>query len=199
MFVLLGSAGILQAQKRGYTNHNEVGAITYGPIFLETGFAVRTFHGLQFSDSYSLGLTLGASRYPVEGEHKFWLVPLTVKNRYTLWPQHRASLFTDLDLGYGFGFLNAADERPSRRMEYTGGLAANPQIGLKIKGKESRHFWTIAAGYSYQRFGTKEYLDLQSQQNAMISMPTPSWNDQDLIAIERYNLHRVTLMLGFGF
>ncbi len=188
----------LHAQQFSYRNQQEVGLVSYGPIPAEIGFAARTFHGAQLSDAYTLGVNIGVARFPVEGKNTIWTMPLTVKNRYVLNPMHKAAFFADLDVGYALASLNKEQKAAPRWSSYHGGAVINPQIGLKVKKTAHKFYWTITGGYIYQRFGITNYSNFDPNLNlrdpAMVDW-IADFNQEK----NSYDLHRVTLMLGFGF
>ncbi|WP_333865627.1 hypothetical protein [Sphingobacterium sp.] len=182
------------AQTKRYTNHNEFSVITYGPAFLESGFGLHTYHGLQFHENISLGLNTGLDRYPVNGEGSKWFLPLSAKVNYVEFPDRKRSFFAGLDLGYGFAFLNKNISEKNLKYEYQGGVLVNSQLGWRFKFKNSAKYWSLAAGYRYQQYSRKDSYIPPSA-----SLPdTDPWYGKTQID-KKYDLHRFTLQIGVGF
>lgn len=169
------------AQTKKYTNHNELSVITYGPAFLESGFGLHTFHGLQVHEKYAVGLNTGLDRYPVNNEGSKWFVPLSAKINYVEFPARKRSFFAALDLGYSFAFLNKDGSEENLAYEYRGGLLLNPQLGWRFKFRDSQKYWSLGAGYRYQGYTSRDTHDEVSRNE------------------NKYHLHRVTLQIGLGF
>ncbi len=192
--------GISQAQTTKFTNHNEIGVITYGPVFLESGLAIRSFNGIHVGDHYATGVTIEVSRFPVNEDRKFWSVPLSAKGRYYFNPKRRISIFSDLDIGYNFTFLNGKNKIENEMYRYRGGLFVNPQLGLRLKSPHRDHFWTLSLGYRFQQFRETHF----SNYTYTAEKQGPIADDNRLEGYDyrqdnKYLLHRVAIMFGFGF
>jgi hypothetical protein len=190
----LSAAFSASAQTKKYTNHNEFSVITYGPAFLESGFGLHTFHGLQIHENIALGLNTGVDRYPVNGEGSKWFLPLSAKVNYVEFPDRKRSFFAGLDLGYSFAFLNKDLVENNFKYEYQGGLVINPQLGWRFKFKNSGKYWSLATGYRYQQYSRKDTYTRPSA-----SLPDTNIGYGTTQIDEKYDLHRFTLQVGFGF
>ncbi|WP_293946254.1 MULTISPECIES: hypothetical protein [unclassified Sphingobacterium] len=182
------------AQIKKYTNHNEFSVVTYGPIFLESGFALHTFHGLNLNEKFAIGLNTGLDRYPVDDNGEKWFLPLSTKINYVEYPKRKRSFFAGIDLGYGFAFLNKTFQTNNLKSKYRGGVLFSPQLGWRFKFKDSQSYWSLATGYRYQQFNREDSYSAPAS-----SLPNVD-NGYGLIHNEtRYHLHRFTLQVGIGF
>lgn len=193
ILALLGYLTV-DAQTKKYTNHNEFSVITYGPAFLESGFGLHTFHGVQLHENIALGLNTGVDRYPVNNEGSKWFLPLSAKVNYVEFPDRKRSFFAGLDLGYSFAFLNKNLVESNLKYEYQGGLLVNPQLGWRFKFKNSAKYWSLATGYRYQHYSRKDTYTRPSA-----SLPDTSIGYGITQMDKKYDLHRFTLQVGFGF
>lgn len=193
ILALLGYLTV-DAQTKKYTNHNEFSVITYGPAFLESGFGLHTFHGVQLHENIALGLNTGVDRYPVNNEGSKWFLPLSAKVNYVEFPDRKRSFFAGLDLGYSFAFLNKNLVENNLKYEYQGGLLVNPQLGWRFRFKNSAKYWSLATGYRYQHYSRKDTYTRSSA-----SLPDTNIGYETTQIDKKYDLHRFTLQVGFGF
>ncbi|GHE30312.1 hypothetical protein [Sphingobacterium griseoflavum] len=198
VLVIMAVQQLLHAQHISYRNQQEVGLVSYGPMPLEIGFAARSFHGVAIGDAHTLGVNVGVNRFPIEGKSTIWTVPLTIKNRYVLSPRRKAAFFTDLDVGYALASLNKERKAVPVWSTYDGGVVMNPQIGLKLASPSQNFFWTITGGYLYQRLAITTYSNYDPNFNSR-DPSTVDWIGDFNRERNRYAVHRLTFMLGFGF
>jgi hypothetical protein len=106
----------------------------------------------------------------------------------------KRSFFAGLDLGYSFAFLNKNLVESNLKYEYQGGLLVNPQLGWRFKFKNSAKYWSLATGYRYQHYSRKDTYTRPSA-----SLPDTSIGYGTTQMDKKYDLHRFTLQVGFGF
>ncbi|WP_104385059.1 hypothetical protein [Sphingobacterium sp. HMA12] len=182
------------AQTKKYTNHNELSVITYGPIFLESGFGLHTFHGLNLNEKFAIGLNTGLDRYPVNNNGAKWFLPLSAKVNYIAYPDRKRSFFAGVDLGYGFAFLNKTVQTNNLKSKYRGGVLFSPQLGWRFNFKNSQSYWSLATGYRYQQFKREDSYSAPSS-----NLPGRDYVNGLISNENRYHLHRFTLQVGLGF
>lgn len=135
--------------KRRYVNHTEVGGL-FGRVKYNLGYSenmvesknsltAQMFNGIQFSNRFSGGVTVGMDWYKTA-----LINPVALGVRYDLAGRKNARLYASGDVGYGFGWFH----QDSDRFNTKGGLMINPGVGMRY-GKPGGNAFTI--GLSYKR------------------------------------------------
>ncbi|WP_149912476.1 hypothetical protein [Sphingobacterium cavernae] len=185
--------------------HLEGGILTYGPETMELGLSFRGVNAWKYTDKFSAGLGVGYEKYTFnENEgNPFKALPLFTQAKYILCPDKSKSLYGAFDLGYSLS-LNKSEESTNTKKSYKGGLLASPQLGLLwYMNKDKKSHITLSFGYKYQRFTENIYFnnigwmfeanDFSSVKNVEIL------SGYDNYTKSKYNLHRLSVMLGIGF
>lgn len=203
-FLLALSLHGVSAQDKRYTTFIEGGLLTYGVATKELGFSFRGIHSKRVLSDLYVGLGAGYEKYmmnEVDGK-SFKILPLFVQGKYVLKSEKSSSLFAALDLGYGIAKLNKEQQNPEfEKFTYRGGILASPQIGVVFNTKRRQEFFTLSFGYKYQRSAEKRYY------NSMWGIGIPVRVETDSSPLQGYNnftdskyhMHRLSIMLGFGF
>lgn len=162
---LIVTASHAYGQDVSYTTHTEAGVLTYtAPFFEGMTFTGRTFHGVRLKRNWQLGLSAGLDKYT-----SFWVLPLSTGIRYVPHPDATNSLYTGVEVGYGFPWLN---KKTRDEQSFSGGFVIQPTIGLRIKGGV-----TLSVSYQQQRFASQ------------LRFPNNRVDDY-------YTFHRMALRLG---
>ncbi|WP_159636669.1 hypothetical protein [Sphingobacterium composti Ten et al. 2007 non Yoo et al. 2007] len=202
-FFLALSLHAANAQDKKQTTLIEGGLLTYGVATKELGFSFRGIHSKKVLPDLYVGLGTGYEKYmmnEVDGK-AFKILPLFVQGKYVLNSEKSSSLFAALDLGYGMGMLNKEQQTEFEKTTHKGGMLASPQIGVVFNTKRRQEFITLSFGYKYQGFAEKRYY------NSLWSIGTPIQDEMDSSPLQgydnftdsKYHLHRLSIMLGFGF
>lgn len=194
--LLYGLSPVL-GQEKTYTNHTEIGTLSYGFYPGQVSFSASTFHGVEFHRNYAVGLTLGVDRLRVEDEFTFWSMPIALRGRYTLNPERKTAFYGSVDIGYGLDVLNKEKRTENSLDTYDGGILWNPQVGLRIKPVDKKMFFSFSVGYKYTTFDVKRYYNFGgSTENPSL---TQDLRGYQVLREKDYNLHRLLLMVGIGF
>lgn len=183
--------------QNAYTNHTELGTLSYGLFPGQVGLSIRTFNGVELNRNYTVGLTVGLDKFRVEDELDFWSLPLSAQGRYNLHSERKVSFYGSLDMGYGLGVLNKEKRTENDYQIYKGGFLWNPQVGIKINSNRESMYFSFSVGYKYHRIGTKYYYrppDMESPTfgSDFLSGYRSVWE-------KNYDLHRLSFMFGIGF
>lgn len=167
-----------------FTNMTEFG-VSFGQVRYNVNLATenvqsrktitaQTFNGIQVRPKLALGGTVGVDWY-----NTALITPICAGVRYDLAQPGKKNLrvFTSLDTGYGFTWLN---EDPTG-YETRGGWVISPGIGFRIGRPQNANF---IMSFSYKR------------QEAEADKPL-GWNEISKIESRVYN--RVALRLGVSF
>ncbi len=146
-FILLSSSVYAQVnQRRGYTNHTEMGillgrvAFNNQPAISKASFSALTFNGYRFIPALAVGLTLGVDAYRTQ-----MIVPLSLGLRGDFLKNQKVTPFYALDVGKGMTGLIKNNTLSYKR----GGLHLNPALGLRFAtGGGSSLSWSV--GYKRQ-------------------------------------------------
>lgn len=194
--LLCGVSSVL-GQEKTYTNQTEIGTLSYGFYPGQVSFSASTFHGVEFHRNYAVGLSVGVDRLRVEDKFTFWSLPIAVRGRYTLSPERKTAFYGSVDIGYGVDVLNKEKRTENNLDTYNGGVIWSPQVGLRIKPEGKRMFYSFSAGYKYTAFGVKRYYNLGGGMESPVL--TQDLRGYQVMREQRYNLHRLSLMVGIGF
>jgi len=178
-----------------YTNHHEVGLLTYATSIGESGFSVLTNHGVALNPKVSLLLGTGVEYYPYDRfRYDVWTVPLTAGVRYLTNPEERSSFVVAADLGYGFAF--SKDDESSNEIS-SGGIKVNPMLGWRWKLGQKRSWLQAGIGYQFQSIKLK---------SGAVTGRTPAFDvlpgyipDQTISEKTSVDMQRIVLRVGFGF
>lgn len=190
LFIQIGNA-----QEKKFFNANEVGVIVYGPLLPEIGYGIRTVNGYVFKQRLHVGIGVAYEKYVLDEDDNLKALPLFLHTKYMLYPERKASLYGALDAGYGFAFVNKKIKDENQQMSFKGGFMYSPQIGLRILSKNRKSNWTIALGYKYQQLQKDHYYNI----TLLEDVGSNPHKDYDLFETKKYDLHRFSVMLGFGF
>lgn len=190
------------AQEQKYTTHIEGGILTYGPLTKELGYSFRGVNARRFTGNFSTGLGIGYEKYMLNENDggKFKALPIFVQAKYVFSPLKSKSFYTAFDLGYSTS-LNNSEENTFEKKSYKGGMLASPQIGIVWNTKHRQEFFTFSLGYKYQGFKEKRYYNFMWPNRTPMAVETGDarLNGYDNFTNSRYHLHRLSVMLGFGF
>lgn len=183
------------AQKMRYTNHTEMGVITYNLTFKEAGFNLQTFNGILLNPDLAVGATVGYEEYSVENRNIFSVLPISAAVRYTFLEPSKTRMIAALDAGYGFAWRN---NYSGNDIETFGGLRLSPELGLKFNTGAGNTFFSFAVGYHYQiikeDWSTKRDLIEPTYFSEYISNPIGDYQNE-----VKMNVHRFSVKVGFGF
>ena len=175
-------------QRLPYTSQYQVGILSYGPFFEDAGFTIESFHGVEFNNRLALGSTVGLDNYRIEGEARYWILPISAKLVTDLSLNPKTKLSLGIDGGYGFAGLNKEKIENQSKMSYEGGFMLQPFAGLKFKANK-KNFWSVSIGYKRQNFTVIEEI----QRTGDID---EEYRDKYTIA---YTLQRLVIRAGWGF
>lgn len=178
-----------------YTNHHEVGLLTYATSIGQSGFSALTNHGVALNPKVSLLLGTGVEHYLYDRmEHKVWIVPITGGVRYLSKPEERSSFVVAGDLGYGLAF--SKDDKSSNEIS-SGGIKVNPMLGWRWKLGEKRSWLQAGVGYQFQSIKLKA-ADNKGETINFDVIPGYIPN-QTISGKTSVDMQRIVLRLGFGF
>lgn len=183
-------------QERKFHNYSEIGVLSYGPYPDDVGLSLRHAAGFTWQKRYFAGVNIGADRYIANDNYKFWALPLTVQGRYTLSPDRKVSLIGSFDVGYGFSFLNKVNMTQNEKTKYEGGFVFNPQVGMRVRLKSEKAV-TLALGYKKQQFTVQRFW--KRSIGEVGSDDGDGLEGYDSSLVDKLSLHRVSVMVGFGF
>lgn len=197
---------VVWAQEHNQHTHVSGGILTYGPATNELGYTFRVVHSLNMKPKFSTGLGLGYERFILNETqgNSFKGLPLFAQVKYVLNPNKKRSLFGSFDLGYSIS-LNKTEEGTNFSVKYeksfNGGLLASPQVGLMQYTKNKKSHFVVSLGYHYQAFNEKMYAGWM---NNNFFLNSAIKNDiipdgYDNYTKSKYHLHRLSVLLGFGF
>lgn len=136
-FLLVCSS--IKAQKSIYTNQTEIGILA--GVQTLPSFTFQTFNGVKFSNSpFQVGVTAGLDVYS-----QIKIIPLAVGMRLDIFKSNSVNLYSGIDFGYGFTWL----ERKTETEEFDGGYMLNPCLGLRFKTNGSSLI-TLSLGFKRQ-------------------------------------------------
>lgn len=202
LFLCLIIGNSVFSQNKKHTTLIEGGILTYGLATKELGVSFRGVHNFQVISNLYAGFGTGYEKYmlnEVDGK-SFKGLPIFAQAKYVLKPENATSFFAALDLGYSVG-LNKDKESDFEKITYAGGVLTSPQIGIVFNTKHRKEFLTFSFGYKYQGFTENQYTNNRWQVGPPIEVETGTEKLKgfDNYTNHKYNMHRVSLMLGFGF
>lgn len=190
-------------QDKNHITLVEGGILSYGPATKELGFSFRAVHSVgMFPDLYT-GIGTGYEKYMLNevDSKSYKVLPLFAQAKYVHRAEKKTTLFFALDLGYGLGNLNKEVKTEFEKTTFKGGVLASPQIGAVFNTKRRQEFLTLSIGYKYQAFTEDSYYNYRwGNWNSMATgVSAAQFEDYDNFTTSKYHMHRVSVMLGFGF
>lgn len=192
-YVLLLSVVFISAangQQRSFFNHNELAVLSYDKPSAEAGIGIKSMNGLMITNRIGLGIGLGIDKLSVSDDEMFYILPVTLHGRYVLSPQKKISFYGNFDIGYGFDFLTKEVHTDVLDKTYKGGVAVNPQVGLRF-ATSKKLFWTIALGYKYQKVVMEKRWNNLNVFNSI--------NGFNHLEESKFGLNRAVIAFGLGF
>ena len=192
---LFSSLNMLTAQEKKFLTHAEVGILAYNPSFKESALAFKLFFGPQLNPGIALGGSSGFELYPVNGDLTYNVVPVEVGIRYKLPVKSLSKLYLAANMGYGIAWL---DKRMAGQSG-SGGIRLNPELGIRFSTGKSGNFISLAAGYQYQNFKSKQFYEKYYRYFGNYDILINTTHIKDFTETQNINTHRFSLKLGFGF
>ena len=176
--------------KKNYVNFTDFGGL-FGKSYMvlyqnstngytvspNTHFTFQTYNGVKVYKNLSVGATVGVDWF---SNYQIMPVSLGIRNVFGDIKAKKVRLFTGIDAGYGFMFLN---EKISDNQTITGGLALSPMVGMMIPTGGNAHF-TLSIGYKHNAFKSK--IENTNRDSFY-------FNETD------YKFNRMAVRLGFAF
>ncbi|MCA5003940.1 hypothetical protein [Sphingobacterium bovistauri] len=202
LLIAFSSTSIFGQDKKNITLF-EGGILTYGPATHELGVSFRGIHSVKLIADMYAGIGAGYEKYELN-EHDnntFKIIPLFAQAKYVHRADKSTSIFGAIDLGYGIGSVNKDVNSELEKITFKGGLLASPQIGFVFNTKRRQEFLTFSIGYKYQGATENRYYTYTWPNKTPIEVET---GDEKLKGFDnythtKYHMHRVSIMLGFGF
>jgi hypothetical protein len=202
LLLILVGVNATYGQTKKYLTQLEGGILTYGVATKELGYSFRGISSYHVTPSTYVGIGSGYEQYMFNevDDKTFKLIPIFIQAKYILKPEKRTSLFGAFDLGYGVN-LNKKEVSNLTKTSYEGGVLASPQLGIHWKSKRNKEYFSLAIGYKYQVLKEDNYYNYRWTEDSPVL-----WNADnsilqgyDIYSYDKYHMHRLSVMLGFGF
>lgn len=185
---------VVNAQEKKWNHILEGGIITYGPGTKDLGFSFRTIHGYKVYPNLKVGAGSGFEKFILDNDDDHKLVPIFLQAKYDLASSKKSNFFGAFDIGYA---VNLGKEKKStfEKSDYDGGILLSPQLGLKRNFKNAKQGMYLLLGYKIQ------HVEKQSAYKYRHQLFNSSTNNDEYDSYEtkRYNLQRLSVMIGFEF